>query len=67
MLNLGIGLLTPPVGSALYVGCAIGEIRIEKIMKGMVPFFLTMLIVLMLITYLPDISAFIPRLFGFRA
>jgi tripartite ATP-independent transporter DctM subunit len=67
MLNLGIGLLTPPVGSALYVGCAIGEIRIEKIMKGMVPFFATMLIVLMLITYLPDISTFIPRLFGFRA
>jgi len=35
MLNLGIGLLTPPVGSALYVGCAIGGIKIEKIMKGM--------------------------------
>jgi tripartite ATP-independent transporter DctM subunit len=67
MLNLGIGLLTPPVGSALYVGCAIGEIKIEKIMKGMVPFFATMLIVLMLITYLPDISALIPRLFGFKA
>jgi tripartite ATP-independent transporter DctM subunit len=67
MLNLGIGLLTPPVGSALYVGCAIGEIKIEKIMRGMVPFFATMLIVLMLITYLPDISTFIPRLFGFKA
>jgi tripartite ATP-independent transporter DctM subunit len=67
MLNLGIGLLTPPVGSALYVGCAIGEIKIEKIMKGMVPFFATMFIVLMLITYLPDISTVIPRLFGFRA
>jgi tripartite ATP-independent transporter DctM subunit len=67
MLNLGIGLLTPPVGSALYVGCAIGEIKIEKIMKGMVPFFATMFIVLMLITYLPDISTFIPRLFGFKA
>ena len=67
MLNLGIGLLTPPVGSALYVGCAIGEIRIEKIMKGMVPFFATMLVVLMLITYLPEISTFIPRLFGFKA
>jgi len=67
MLNLGIGLLTPPVGSALYVGCAIGEIKIEKIMKGMVPFFATMFIVLMLITYLPDISTIIPRLFGFKA
>jgi tripartite ATP-independent transporter DctM subunit len=67
MLNLGIGLLTPPVGTALYVGCAIGEIKIEKIMKGMIPFFATMFIVLMLVTYLPDISTFIPRLFGFRA
>jgi tripartite ATP-independent transporter DctM subunit len=67
MLNLGIGLLTPPVGSALYVGCAIGGIKIEKIMKGMIPFYLTMFVVLMLITYLPDISTFMPRLFGFRA
>ena len=67
MLNLGIGLLTPPVGSALYVGCAIGEIKIEKVLKGMLPFYATMFIVLMIITYFPDIATFIPRLFGFKA
>lgn len=67
MLNLGIGLLTPPVGSALYVGCAIGEIKIEKILKGMLPFYATMFAVLMVITYLPDIATYLPRLFGFKA
>lgn len=67
MLNLGIGLLTPPVGSALYVGCAIGEVKIEKILRGMIPFYATMFIVLMLITYIPDIATIVPRMFGFRA
>jgi tripartite ATP-independent transporter DctM subunit len=67
MLNLGIGLLTPPVGTALYVGCAIGETRIERVVKGMLPFLLTMFIVLMLLTYLPFLATYVPRLFGFRA
>jgi len=67
MLNLGIGLLTPPVGSALYVGCAIGKVPIEKMMKSMIPFYATMIFVLMIITYFPEIAAMIPRLFGFKA
>ncbi len=67
MLNLGIGLLTPPVGTALYVGCAIGETRIEKVLKGMLPFLVTMFIVLMLLTYFPLLATYVPRLFGFRA
>jgi tripartite ATP-independent transporter DctM subunit len=66
MLNLGIGLLTPPVGTALYVGCAIGETRIEKVVKGMLPFLLTMFVVLMLLTYFPFFATYVPRLFGFR-
>jgi hypothetical protein len=65
--RIGIGLLTPPVGSALYVGCAIGEIKIEKILKGMLPFYATMLVVLMIITYFPEIANYIPHLFGFKA
>jgi tripartite ATP-independent transporter DctM subunit len=65
MLNLGIGLLTPPVGSALYVGCAIGDIRIDKLTKSMAPFYLTLVIVLMIITYIPEIVSFLPRLFHF--
>jgi tripartite ATP-independent transporter DctM subunit len=65
MLNLGIGLLTPPVGSALYVGCAIGDIKIDKMSKSMMPFYLTLVIVLMIITYIPEIVAYLPRLFHF--
>jgi len=44
MLNLGIGLLTPPVGSALYVGCAIGEVSIAKMVKSMIPFYAVMVL-----------------------
>jgi len=65
MLNLGIGLLTPPVGSALYVGCAIGDIRIDKLTKSMAPFYLTLVIVLMIITYIPEIVSFMPQLLHF--
>ena len=66
MLNLGIGLLSPPIGSALNVGCALGEIRMEKVLKGMLPFYATMYLVLAVITYFPDIATCIPRLFGFH-
>jgi tripartite ATP-independent transporter DctM subunit len=66
MLNLGIGLLSPPIGSALNVGCALGEIRMERVLKGMLPIYGTMYLVLAVITYLPDIATWIPRMFGFR-
>jgi len=66
MLNLGIGLIAPPVGSAINVGCAIGEIRMEKMLKGMLPFYATMIAVLMIITYFPEIAGLIPRMFGFK-
>ena len=62
MLNLGIGLLTPPVGSALFVGCAIGEIPIEKVTKAMIPFLTVMFIVLMFITYIPGITLGLPHI-----
>lgn len=62
MLNLSIGLLTPPVGSTLFVGCAIGKVRIEQLSKTMVPFYLVMLLVLMIITYIPSVVMFIPRM-----
>lgn len=62
MLNLGIGLLTPPVGSALFVGCAIGKITMEQATKAMLPFLGVMLIVLLLITYLPFITLSLPHL-----
>lgn len=62
MLNLGIGLCTPPVGSALFVGCAIGKISIEKATKGLMPFYLFMVLNLLLITFVPKITMFLPNL-----
>jgi len=62
MLNLGIGLCTPPVGSALFVGCAVGKISIEEATKAMLPFYITMIVVLLLITFVPEFSLFIPNM-----
>ncbi|MDA3949376.1 MAG: TRAP transporter large permease [Spirochaeta sp.] len=62
MLNLGIGLATPPVGSAMFVGCAIGKVSVEKAARAMVPFYVTMVIVLLLVTFVPQIVMFVPTL-----
>ncbi len=64
MLNLGIGLCTPPVGSTLFVGCAIGEVSMEKVVKSIWPFYFTMIAVLILITYFPIFSMWIPNLYN---
>jgi tripartite ATP-independent transporter DctM subunit len=63
ILNLGIGLITPPVGTVLFVGCAIGKIKIEQGSKALVPFFFVMVAVLLLLTYVPAITMFLPNLF----
>ena len=62
IFNLAVGLCTPPVGSALFVGCAIGRTPIERTAKNMLPLYAVMVIVLMLVTYIPDISLLLPRL-----
>lgn len=62
MLNLSIGLLTPPVGTVLYVGCAIGGAKIEQVAKSMRPFYFTMVVVLLLLTFVPAFSMTIPNL-----
>lgn len=62
ILNLAIGLTTPPVGSALFVGCAIGKIRMEKVTKALLPMWGVMVIVLMLVTFIPEITMFVPDL-----
>jgi tripartite ATP-independent transporter DctM subunit len=64
MLNLSIGLVTPPVGSTLFVGCAIGEVSIERVSRKLWPFWLSMLTILMLVTYIPFFSMWIPTVFG---
>ena len=65
VLNLCIGLCTPPVGSVLFVGCGIGKTTITSITRSLLPFFLIMIIVLMLITYIPALTLFLPKLFGY--
>jgi len=62
ILNLGIGLVTPPVGSVLFVGCAIGGISIEQTVRTMWPFYLGLLVALGLVTYIPAVSLWIPGL-----
>jgi tripartite ATP-independent transporter DctM subunit len=63
MVNLGIGLVTPPVGTTLFVGCAVGKVTIEQVMKGIWPFYGAMLVTLVLVTYVPAISLWLPSLF----
>ena len=61
ILNLGIGLLTPPVGPTLVVGCAIGKVSMEAVSKSIMIFYIPMLIVLLLVTYIPELSLWLPR------
>jgi tripartite ATP-independent transporter DctM subunit len=63
MLNLGIGLVTPPVGSVLFVGAAVGKIRIEEAVRTIFPFYGALLVTLLLITYIPAISLTLPNMF----
>jgi len=62
LVNLGIGLITPPVGSVLFVGCAVGRVTIEQVTRTIWPFYIAMLIVLALVTYIPAISLWLPKL-----
>ena len=65
VLNCGIGLLTPPVGSVLFIGSAIAKVPMEKVVKAMIPFYIMMVVALLLITYIPDLSLCIPKAFGY--
>ena len=65
VLNLSVGLCTPPVGSVLFIGCSVAGLSIDKVIKPLIPMFLSMFIVLMLVTYIPDISLWLPRILGF--
>ncbi|WP_043930822.1 TRAP transporter large permease [Bacillus sp. EB01] len=62
ILNAGIGLLTPPVGTVLFVGSAIGKISIQQSTKGMMPFFYALLVVLLIITYIPEVVMWLPNM-----
>lgn len=65
VLNLCIGLCTPPVGSVLFVGCGIGEVSIARLVRPLLPFYVAMIAALLLVTYVPAISQWLPRVFGY--
>ena len=64
LMNLGIGLCHPPVGAILFVGCAVGKVSMEEVMKKIWPFYLVMFCILMLVTYVPDLSLWMVHRFG---
>jgi tripartite ATP-independent transporter DctM subunit len=64
VLNCGIGLLTPPVGAVLFIGSAVSKVPMEKVVKATLPFYFCMIATLLLITFIPQISLFLPSLFG---
>jgi tripartite ATP-independent transporter DctM subunit len=63
MMNLGLGLCTPPVGACLFIGCAIGKTRIESVVLTIWPFYLAILVALALTTFVPAVSLTLPGLF----
>jgi len=62
MMNLGLGLCTPPVGACLFIGCAIGKEKIERVVRTIWPFYLAILVALALTTYVPAVSMTLPNL-----
>ncbi len=65
VLNLSVGLCTPPVGSVLFIGCSVANVKIDRVIKPLLPMFLAMIVCLLLVTYLPQISLWLPHAFGF--
>ena len=64
IMNLGIGSVTPPVGSCLFVGCGVGKVKIEGVTKYIVPLFAAMVVALFLVTFIPAIALVVPYLCG---
>lgn len=60
VLNLSVGLCTPPVGSVLFIGCSVANIKIEKVIRPLLPLFIIMIVVLLLVAYIPELSMWLP-------
>ena len=60
VLNLSVGLCTPPVGSVLFIGCSVANIKIEKVVRPLLPMFVVMILVLLIVTYIPELSLWLP-------
>ncbi len=65
VMNLCIGLCTPPVGSVLFVGISVAKLRIQQVIKPLLPLFIILIVVLILVTYIPELSLFLPNLFEY--
>ncbi|UCG27605.1 MAG: TRAP transporter large permease subunit [Bacteroidales bacterium] len=65
IMNLCVGLCTPPVGSLLFIGCSVADVKIGEIIKPLLRLFIVMIVVLMIITYVPKLSLWLPEVFGF--
>ncbi|MCH7513972.1 MAG: TRAP transporter large permease subunit [Bacteroidetes bacterium] len=65
VLNLCIGLCTPPVGSVLFVGCSVAKIRISEVIRPLLPLFAVMILALLMVTFIPPITLWLPEMFGF--
>ncbi|MFC2087592.1 TRAP transporter large permease [Bacteroidota bacterium] len=65
IVNLCVGLCTPPVGTVLFVGCSVANVKIQNVIKPLIPFFVAMVICLLIITYVPELSLWLPRIFGY--
>ena len=65
VLNLCIGLCTPPVGSVLFVGCSVAGIGLDKVIKPLLPLIVAMISVLLLVSYFPGITLWLPKIFGY--
>lgn len=64
ILNCGIGLLTPPVGAVLFIGSAVAKLPMEKVVKATLPFYLCMIVALLIISFVPQVSLWLPEVFG---
>lgn len=64
VMNLSIGTITPPVGNVLFVGCSVANLGVESVMKKLMPFFLAILVALVLVTFIPEFSTWLPTVLG---
>jgi tripartite ATP-independent transporter DctM subunit len=65
ILNLNVGLVTPPVGAVLFIGCSVAKLKIQDLVKPLIPFYIAMFVVLLLVTFIPEISLWVPNFFGY--
>lgn len=65
VFNLCVGIITPPIGSALFVGCSIADVPLTSVLKPLIPLILVVILMLLITAYVPSISLMLPRYFGY--